>query len=113
MDVVSFKKAKELKEAGFPQESSFKFVYIEEPFETLEGNTAIGQRLCIYMLGYMAMPYLVPLEFKAEHIVADYDSMYFAPGFLDLMKQLPDFRLNLNDGLKCDDLADMWLNRNK
>lgn len=113
MDVVSFEVAKKLKSAGFPQESSFKFVYIEEPFETLEGRVAKGQRLCVHMLGYMAMPYLVPLGFKAEHITPEYENVYFAPGFLDLMKQLPDFRLNLNDGLKCDDLANMWLNRNE
>lgn len=113
MDVVSFEKAKELKAAGFPQECSFNFVYIEEPFETLEGRIAIGQRLCVYMLGYMAMPYLVPLEFRDEHVAPDYENMYYAPGFLDLMKQLLHVKIDLNDGLTCNDLADMWLNQVK
>ena len=61
------------------------------------------------MLGYMAMPYLVPLEFRAEHITPDYENIYFAPDFLDLMRQLPHVKIDLNDNLKCDDLADMWL----
>lgn len=109
MDVVSFEKAKELKAAGFPQEHAFKKVYWEVDCKDDKGNVFKTFKICVYMLGYMAMPYLVPLEFRAEHIIPDYENIYFAPDFLDLMRQLPHVKIDLNDNLKCDDLADMWL----
>lgn len=110
MDIVSFEVAKKLKAAGFPQDRAFKNVYREVDCENDKGEVFKTFEICVFMLGYMAMPYLVPLKFGGEHVVPDYESIYFAPGFLDLMKQLPDFQLNLNDGLTCDDLAKIWLN---
>lgn len=84
MDVVSFETAKRLKEAGFPQPTNdlfYKMWYVD------------GPELCISMLGYMAMPYLVPLSFVKKPFLPEYDKMIFAPTATEIMRSLPDIPL--------------------
>jgi hypothetical protein len=113
MDIVSFEVAKKLKATGFPQEMAFKQVYWEVDCENDKGIVFKTFKICVYMLGYMAMPYLVPLEFRGEHVLPDYASIYFAPTALDLIKQLPPELIGWDlIHSKPDDLAKMWIELN-
>ena len=113
MDIVSFEVAKKLKAAGFPQDNAGKKVYWEVDCKNDKGEVFKSFEICVFMLGYMAMPYLVPLKFRGEHVLPDYNTIYFAPCVLDLIKQLPPEMIGFDlIHSKPDDLARKWIELN-
>jgi len=91
MEIVTFETAKKLKEAGFQQPTNdlfYKTWYVDREFILTDGSTGKNWVLCVSMLGYMAMPYLVPLSFRDEHFLPEYDKMVFAPTATDIMRQI-------------------------
>ena len=92
MYIVSFETAKKLKDAGFPQpESGFPLIwYGISDFDGADGRRHETYGTVITMLGYMAMPYVVPLSFSenVELGKGKYKELIFAPTATDILRVL-------------------------